>query len=94
MQAHLSLYSEDFHHWTMNKPEWSALLLGTLGRRPLTDVMIGELLLLADPRDDGLYLSRFTQSVTEAGATAASTRRLYWRRSAQGALRIVAEDAG
>jgi len=94
MQAHLALYSEDFHHWTMNKPEWSALLLETLGRRPITDVTVSELLLLADPNDDGLYLSRFTQSVTEGGATAVLTRRLYWRRSASGALRIVAEDAG
>ena len=94
MQAHLSFYSEDFYHWTMNKPEWSALLLETLGRRPITDVTVSELLLLADPHDDGLYLSRFTQSVTEDGATAVSTRRLYWRRWAKGALRIVAEDAG
>ena len=93
MQAHLSFYSEDFYHWTMNKPEWSALLLETLGRRPITDVTVSELLLLADPHDDGLYLSRFTQSVTEDGATAVSTRRLYWRRWAKGALRIVAEDA-
>ncbi len=94
MQAHLSFYSEDFHHWTMNKSEWTVLLLGTLGRRPITDVTVSELLLLADPNDDGLYLSRFTQSVTEDGATVVSTRRLYWRRSANGALRIVAEDAG
>ena len=94
MQAHLSLYSEDFYRWTMNKPEWSALLLETLGRRPITDVTVSELLLLADPNGDGLYLSRFTQSVTENGATAVSTGRLYWRRSANGALRIVAEDAG
>ena len=49
MQAHLSLYSEDFHHWTMNKSEWSVLLLETLGRRPITDVTVSELLLLADP---------------------------------------------
>ena len=94
MQAHLSLYSEDFHHWTMNKTEWSALLPETLGRRPITDVTVSELLLLADPNDDGLYLSRFTQSVTGGGATAVLTQRLYWRRSTDGALRIVAEDAG
>ena len=94
MQAHLSFYSEDFHHWTMNKTEWSVLLQGTHARRPITDVTVSELLLLADPNDDGLYLSRFTESVTEDGVTVVSTRRLYWRRSADGALRIVAEDAG
>ena len=94
MQAHLSFYSEDFHHWTMDKSEWTVLLLGTHARRAIADVTVSELLLLADPNDEGLYLSRFTLSVTEEGATAVSTRRLYWRRSADGALRIVAEDAG
>ncbi len=94
MQAHLSFYSEDFHHWTMNKSEWTVLLQGAHARRAITDVTVSELLLLADPNDDGLYLSRFTQSVTEDGATVVSTRRLYWRRSTDSALRIVAEDAG
>ena len=78
----------------MNKSEWSVLLRGTHARRAITDVTVNELLLLADPVDDGLYLSRFTLSVTEDGATGDLTRRLYWRRSADGALRIVAEDAG
>ncbi len=94
MPAHLSFYSEEFTHWTMNKSEWAALLQETLGRRPITDVTVSDLLLLADPNDSGLYLSRFSQSVTEDGATAVTTRRLYWRRSASGALRIVAADAG
>ena len=94
MQAHLSLYSEDFHHWTMNKHEWSALLLGTLGRRPITDVTVSELLLLADPNDNGLYLSRFGLTVVEGSRTVESTKRLYWRRSVSGVLQIAAEDAG
>ena len=94
MQAHLSLYSEDFQHWTMNKPEWSVLLLETLGRRPITDVTVSELLLLADPNDDGLYLSRFGLTIIEGNQTFASTKRLYWRRSVSGTLQIVAEDAG
>ena len=94
MQAHLSFYSEDFYHWTMNKSEWSALLLETPGRRPITEVTVSELLLLADPNDDGLYLSRFELAVMEDSQTVESTKRLYWRRSASGALRIVAEDAG
>ena len=94
MQAHLSLYSEDFHHWTMNKPEWSVLVLETLGRRPITDVTVSELLLLADPNDSGLYLSRFSLTVIEDSQTVESTKRLYWRRSVSGVLQIVAEDAG
>lgn len=94
MQAHLSLYSEDFQHWTMNKPEWSVLLLETLGRRPITDVTVSELLLLADPNDEGLYLSRFGLTIIEGNQTFASTKRLYWRRSVSGTLQVVTEDAG
>jgi len=94
MQAHLSLYSEDFQHWTMNKPEWSVLLLETLGRRPITDVTVSELLLLADPNDEGFYLSRFGLTIIEGNQTFASTKRLYWRRSVSGTLQIVTEDAG
>ena len=94
MQAHLALYSEDFQHWTMNKPEWSVLVLETLGRRRITDVTVSELLLLADPNDEGLYLSRFGLMIIEGDQTFATTKRLYWRRSASGMLQIVAEDVG
>lgn len=94
MQAHLALYSEDFHHWTMNKPEWSLLVRETLGQRPITDVTVSELLLLADPNDEGLYLSRFGLMIIEGNQTFESTKRLYWRRAASGTLLIVAEDAG
>ena len=94
MQAHLSLYSEDFQRWTMNKPEWSVLLQETLGRRPITDVTVNELLLLADPNVDGLYLSRFGLTIIEGNQTFASTKRLYWRRSVSGTLQVVTEDEG
>jgi len=51
-------------------------------------------LLLADPEDDGLYLSRFRQAITYDDRTIATIKRLYWRRSEDGELRIVAEDNG
>jgi ketosteroid isomerase-like protein len=86
MQAHLALYGEDFRHWTMNKPDWSVLVRETLGRRPITDVTVSELLLLADPNDEGLYLSRFGLTIIEGNQTFASTKRLYWRRSVSGVL--------
>jgi murein L,D-transpeptidase YafK len=94
MHAHLSLYADDFRHWEMNRSEWAALLLATVGTRPLSSVTVSDLLLLADPVEDGLYLSRFRLAVTENDQAVESTRRLYWRRSANGALQIVAEDAG
>mgnify|MGYP001824890915 FL=1 len=94
MHTHLSLYGEDFRHWEMDKSEWAALLLATVGTRSINDVDVSDLLLLADPVEDGLYLSRFRLAVTEDNRTFVSTKRLYWRRSPNGALKIVAEDAG
>lgn len=61
---------------------------------PIKAVKISELLPLADPVEDGRYLSRFKLAATEGSQTFASSNRLYWRRSVSGALRIVAEDAG
>lgn len=74
MHAHLSLYGDEFRHWEMDKPEWTALRLATVGTRPIKAVKVSELLLLADPVEDGLYLSRFTLAVTEDGQTFVSTK--------------------
>ena len=95
MATWLDYYDESFEHWGMNKAEWVAFSLQTTGQRPIVSVSVSELLLLGDPSEDGLYLSRFMLVVSEAGAArVASTRRMYWRRSESGAFRIVAEDSG
>jgi len=94
LHAYLSLYGEDFRHWGMNKAEWTALTVQTYGERPIQGVAIDDLLLIGHPEQDGLYLSRFWLEITEAGSKVASTKRLYWRKTAGGSLRIIAEDAG
>ena len=94
MHTLLSLYGEDFPRWGMNKSEWTELLLATVGTRPIEAVNVSDLLLLADPVEDGLYLSRFRLAVTEGNQTIVSTRRLYWRRSPNGAFKVIAEDVG
>lgn len=91
----LELYDETFEHWGMNKAEWSAFSLETLGKRAISDVAWSELLLLGDPVEDGLYLSRFRLEISEGEARKViSIRRIYWRRSESGAFKIVAEDSG
>jgi murein L,D-transpeptidase YafK len=90
----LSLYSQDFVYRGMNREEWSAYRVQTIGTRAINDFTINDVLLLADPEDDGLYLSRFRQVITESGRPLATTKRLYWRRSPDGDLKIVAEDNG
>ena len=95
MHAWLDAYDETFRHWGMNKAEWSSFSMQTVARRDIRDVKISELLLLGDPAEPGLYLSRFRLEVTEgAERKVISQRRMYWRRSESGAFRIVAEDSG
>lgn len=94
MYVYLSLYDDDFRRWGMSAKEWSSFSLQTVGRWAITAVVVSDLLLLAYPGEDGLYLSRFRQAVVEAGRETVSTKRLYWRRNTSGALKIIAEDNG
>lgn len=95
MYAWLELYDDSFRHWGMSRDEWVAFSLQTVGERPITRVTIRDLLVLGDPVERDLYLSRFRLEVEEAGrAPVISMRRLYWRRSPSGALKIVTEDSG
>lgn len=90
----LSLYAEDFGHRGMSREEWAAYRVQSAAERPLEAFAVDELALLADPEDPALYLSRFRQTIREAGATITTTKRLYWSRNEAGEFRIVAEDSG
>lgn len=95
MYAWLDSYDDAFQHWGMDKDEWSAFSVETVGQRPITAVNVSDLLLLADPAEKGLYLSRFRLEIVEGESRKViSRRRLYWRRGESGAFRIIAEDAG
>jgi len=94
LHAYLSLYDDAFSHWEMNKDEWIAFRAETLSSRPIQKVMIDDLLLLGDPAEPGVYLSRFRLGTTDAKNTLEVTKRLYWRRTATGDLKIIAEDSG
>ena len=95
MYTYLDAYDDSFRHWGMNKDEWSAFSMETVGHRPISRVEVSDLLLLGDPVEPGLYLSRFRLEIEEEEARSViSVRRIYWRRSESGAFRIVAEDSG
>ena len=94
LYSYLNLYGDDFQHRGMNKDEWSAYRLQTMGVAKVRDFYLDDMLLLADPEEDGLYLSRFRQTIADATHTVVTIKRLYWRESADGKLRIVAEDNG
>lgn len=94
MHAYLSLYADDFERWEMRKAQWSSFSLQTLGRRAIEEVDVTDLLLLGYPDVEGLYLSRFRQTIREGATQSESIKRLYWRRDTSGALEIIAEDSG
>jgi len=94
LHRYLSLYADDFEFLDMDKSEWAAYRLQAIALRPVDDYQISEVLLLSDPEEDGLYLSRFMQTITNDGRSIVTTKRLYWKRSDEGVLRIVAEDNG
>ncbi|MGB5468962.1 MAG: L,D-transpeptidase family protein [Woeseiaceae bacterium] len=94
MHAFLSLYDADFRHWSMNKAEWTALITETYGSRSIQKVTVSDVLLLGDPGEDGVYLSRFRLSMKENSNTVELTKRLYWRRAGPGDLTVIVEDSG
>jgi murein L,D-transpeptidase YafK len=93
--AYLSLYADDFSYRDMDRKNWSSWRMQVFAASPLESVQISDLMLLADPEVNDLYLSRFTQVMTGANGPVRTTKRLYWRRSsANHTWRIVAEGAG
>jgi len=69
LHRYLALYSEEFQYRGMNKDEWSAYRLQTIGAAEVRDFFLDDVLLLADPEEDGLYLSRFRQTIMNATQT-------------------------
>jgi len=94
MHAYLSLYDDEFRHWGMNKTEWTVFSIDNLGSRSIEKVTVSDLLLLADPVEGEIYLSRFRLGVTEGTNTVEVTKRLYWHVAVSGDLKILAEDSG
>jgi len=91
---YLALYAQDFKYRSMTREEWSAYRVRSVGGRTIEGFSVDNIMLLADPEEPGLYLSRFRQTITEDERTMVTTKRLYWRRTEQGNLLIVAEDNG
>jgi len=94
LHAYLSLYDEKFERWSMSKSDWSALSLSTFANSTMSALSISNLLVLAYPHADDIYLTRFEQTIMESDRRRVSTKRLFWHRSAHGAFKVIAEDEG
>jgi len=89
---YLALYDDSFRSRGMDKDEWSVYRRGALGAHPLDAIKLVDVMLLADPEERGLFLSRFQQTLITAQETTTNRKRLYWRRSGNN-WRIVSEDS-
>ncbi|MFQ5609867.1 MAG: L,D-transpeptidase family protein, partial [Woeseiaceae bacterium] len=94
LHGYLSTYSNDFSYRGMKLNEWASFRVQMLKMRGKVSVGVDDLLLLADPEEPGLFLSRFREVVTSGEGRAATIKRLYWRRADDGSWKIVAEDNG
>ncbi len=90
----LSLYADDFTYRGMNREQWNAFRTQSVTGAPPREIELDDVFLLADPEEDGLYMARFLQTITYDNRSVATVKRLYWRRTPAGELRIVAEDNG
>jgi murein L,D-transpeptidase YafK len=91
---YIALYAPAFDYRGLTRDEWAAFRRNSWSSRGEIEVSVGEVLLLADPEQPGMYLSRFTQRTTSGGQAVETVKRLYWRRGMDGMLRIVSEDNG
>ncbi len=94
LHRYLSLYAEDFVYRGMTRKDWSAFRLQSFSNAPVSQLELQDVLMLADPEEAGLYLTRFKQRIVTNDRTVTTTKRLYWRANTKGELRIVAEDNG
>jgi murein L,D-transpeptidase YafK len=94
LNTYLSLYADEFQYRQMDKDEWSSYRLAVFESRRLEDVTISDVMLLADPEEPDLYLSRFTQVLLTDGGPVTTTKRIYWRRKDADRWEIVSEDSG
>lgn len=94
LHRYLSLYADDFEYRGMHKEEWAVYRRPSVSSSDVQGFELQDVLLLADPENSDLYLSRFRQKIVGKARTIETIKRLYWRRTAGGALQIVAEDNG
>ena len=94
LHAYLSMYASEFTYRGMKLSEWASFQVQSMKDRGNRRVELSHVLLLADPEEPGLYLSRFEETISSENTSSTTTKRLYWRRSEKGTWSIVAEDNG
>ncbi|MBT8085594.1 MAG: L,D-transpeptidase [Woeseia sp.] len=94
LTAYLALYADDFKYRDMAHDEWAQWRSQVFAKRNIVALEVQGVALIADPEEEGLFLSRFTQRMQTVENTVEITKRLYWRYDNAGNLRIVTEGSG
>ena len=91
---YLSLYADDFRYRDMDRRAWSAYRMNVFEARTFDSVVVEDVMLVADPEEPELFLSRFTQVLATVDGPVRTVKRLYWRRTEDRRWQIVSEDSG
>ncbi len=94
LHRYFGLYASDFRYRDMSRDEWLSFRARTVGSRQLDEVRIADLVLLAEPEEEAVYLARFRQTMLSGDSEITAMKRLYWKRQPNGSLKIIAEDNG
>ena len=94
LEHYLALYAAGFEYRGLSRAEWATLRRAVLARHRRIAIDLDDLVLLADPVEEGLYLARFRHAVTLDDNRTVATKRLYWQQQDNGTLKIIAEDNG
>jgi murein L,D-transpeptidase YafK len=88
------LYANNFEYRGLGRDAWLAYRVQSSIGREIREISLDDILMLADPEEPGLFLSRFRQTIVGEWGQFVTVKRLYWRRSDTGDYLIVAEDNG
>ncbi|MEM7430795.1 MAG: L,D-transpeptidase family protein [Pseudomonadota bacterium] len=92
--TYVQFYDSAFTSLGMNRSDWLSYRLQSHADRAISDVRLSDVLLIKDPEAENLYLARFQQTIVVGGRELTTIKRLYWRKDAEGRLRILTEDNG
>ena len=92
--AYLALYADDFRLQEMAKDDWATWRANVFAARGPVTTELRDVVLLADPEERDMYLSRFTRVLHLDGREVTTRKRLYWRRNGASDWQILTEDNG
>ncbi|MEL7298131.1 MAG: L,D-transpeptidase family protein [Pseudomonadota bacterium] len=93
--AYFALFSPDYTRFGLSTEQWRVGRVRALAAGHVSKVGIEGLSVLRTDEDEEIFVTRFEQIIHRTqGSPVRVLRRFYWRRNADGELRIIAEQNG